>query len=88
MLIFSSYDAKGEIWSRPMFQLNEGTMLRTWSDVANDKNHPIGQHPEDHCLYQIGEWNDVKGELIPLNRPKSLGLASGYLKKNKPLCSN
>lgn len=85
LLIFASYDMKAKMWSKPMTAGSTGLMTRSWQDIANDKNHPVGQHPEDYCLYQIGEYNDNTGELIPLKAHVSLGQASGYVKENVPM---
>lgn len=79
--IFSSYDNKAKIWSRPMFAPNEGSMLRSWADIANDKSHPIGQHPEDYTLYIIGEFDEFEGTFLIHETRTSLGLASGFVKQ-------
>jgi hypothetical protein len=82
-LIFSINDLKAELWTKPMFVLKEGQMLRTFSDSANDPSNYVGQHPEDYCLYLIGEWDEEKGELKYYDAKKSYGLASGYVKQIK-----
>ena len=79
--VYSILDIKSGIYSRPMFVLKKGMMLREFQDIANDKNHPIGKHPEDYCLYYIGQYDDEKGVLIPADKHASLGKAVDYLKE-------
>lgn len=79
--IYSIYDAKAEAWLRPLFAQDNGSMLREFSDVANDKNHPIGKHPEDYALYELGTWDDKKGVFNQKKESTSLGLATSFVKQ-------
>lgn len=81
--IFSVYDSKAEAWTRPMVNDNIGRMLRSFEDLANDKNHPIGQHPEDYSLFEIGEFDDESGDIIAVQPKVSLGIAIQYSKGAK-----
>lgn len=78
-LIFAVYDSKSENFSKPIYVQKEGQMVRSFMDIANDKNHPIGQHPEDYFLYQIATWNEDSGEYQNLSPHKSLGKALDYV---------
>lgn len=78
--IFSILDKKANLWSRPMFVQSTGAMLRSYSDLANDKTQPVGQHPEDYYLYQIGTWNEYEGEIIKLEQNNILGSALDFVK--------
>lgn len=59
--IYTIYDSKAKTFERPLMALNHGLILRTFIDVANDKQHPIGQHPEDYTLYHIEVYDDETG---------------------------
>lgn len=83
--MFTSYDMKGQLYSRPFWQETTGAMLRDWSDLANNKEHPIGQHPEDYCLYEVGVWDDKEGKLISHKQPMALGKAVEFVKPIQPL---
>lgn len=82
--IYTVYDLKAEMWNKPLIGQGDkvGLMVRTFTDLANDKQHPIGQHPEDYCLFRVGEWDDDEGKLIITEPPVSLGKAINYVKKN------
>lgn len=81
--VYSIYDMKSELWSRPTFPVNEGSMIRSFMDLVNDKQHPVGQHPEDYALYKIAEWTDKEGKLFPLNPPLSIGTGINYVQSKE-----
>lgn len=60
--VFSVWDSKAELFSSPMLSVNKGTMMRTLSDVLNDPSHQYAKHPEDFVLYELGEFDDQRGE--------------------------
>lgn len=79
--IYAVYDSKTEIFSQPMFLLNEAVALRAWYQGARDKETQIGQSPADFTLFQIGVWDDATGTFQNLEAKKSLGTALEQLNK-------
>lgn len=77
-LLFSVYDSKAKVYSNPFVAGQKGSALRSFQDVSKDKTHPIGKHPEDYALYQIGEWDDDKG-IVTATQFECLGKAVEYL---------
>ena len=63
--IYSIFDVKTGAYMRPFFLQSDGQAMRMFSDIAIDKDHDVGKHPEDYTLVRIGAFNDVKGELVP-----------------------
>lgn len=86
--IYSIYDSKAKGWWKPFYAVREGDVMRQWMDLANDKKHPIGQHPEDYSLFKIGEWDDDDCQLIMLKEKVSIGVAIQFLKTDIPLGGN
>lgn len=78
-LLFSIYDSKAETFYKPIPDISVGSMLRNFQELSNDKNTVVGKHPEDFTLFQIGEWDDDKGEVIMLESKVSLGMAIQYV---------
>ena len=62
-LIFSIQDSKAEAYMRPFFANARGIAIREFTNLVNDKNHPVGQHPMDYTLFQIGTWDEDDGVL-------------------------
>jgi len=86
-LAFSIYDSKGEAYMTPFFSQSKGTALRMFMDeVANPKS-VINHHPEDYSLFHVGEFDELRGVIIPVATPLSLGVAIEFLKKaDMPSC--
>ncbi len=61
--IYSIYDTAAGLYSRPFFTASDAQASREFSDLATDKNHPVGMHPEDYSLFRVGLWDDNKALL-------------------------
>lgn len=73
MLIFSIFDDKAEVFSKPFYDPTIGAALRNFQDAAKDPQTTFNKHPEDFTLFQLGHFDDLTGELIKLDEPKLLG---------------
>nr|UXQ88138.1 MAG: nonstructural protein [Microvirus sp.] len=62
--IYSVYDSKAECYTLPFYMKHEGEALRTFKNWANNPDHPIGQHPSDYTLFQIGTFDDEIAMII------------------------
>ncbi len=61
--IYSIYDTASGLYSRPFFTPSDAEAIRSFSDIAQDAEHPIGKHPEDYTLYRLGIFADDNGTL-------------------------
>lgn len=64
---YSLFDNKALVFHTPWFQPTHGAATRMVSDLVNDMQTQVGRHPGDYVLYQIGTYDDSKGQLIPLS---------------------
>lgn len=82
---YTIYDTASGAYSRPFFAKSDGEAQRSFQDIANDKEHPIGAHPEDYSLFRIGIFDDQNAKIISEN-PECLSTALEMvaLAKNKP----
>lgn len=76
---FSIYDSKAESFNNPIFVAAMGQATRIFYDQVNDEKSPFNAHPEDYTLFYIGEFDMDKGMFIPIETPKSMGLAVEFL---------
>lgn len=83
MKAFVVYDSKVKTYENPMFFRTTGEALRVWIDEANRKDSKIAAHPEDYCLFEIGEYDESSGRFENLTAPLSLGLAQEFVKNEK-----
>ena len=79
LIVCSIYDTKAKAYLRPFFVNATGQAIRSFSDIANDKEHDVGRHPEDYTLYRLGQFDDQNGELMP-EAPESLAQAITLIK--------
>lgn len=79
--LYSVFDAKLVVYSRPWPSLNDNAATREFMDAVQDGSNPNNQwhkHPEDFSLFRVGQFDDELGQLIP-ETPKSLITASGVI---------
>lgn len=81
--IFSIYDTKAEWYSQPFFARANGEALRSFINIINDKKHPIGQHPQDYALFEIGLWDDQTAKIEMLKAPIALGNGIEFLEQEE-----
>ena len=70
---YTIHDAKAETYQPPFHARANGEAMRIFANMANDKNHPIGEHPEDYTLFRIGFFNPDKGLIAGLDAHEPLG---------------
>lgn len=76
--LFSVFDSKACYFGQPFQDQKESSAIRNFSDAVNDGSNPNNmwfKHPEDFSLFQVGEFDNENGELIPCT-PKNLVTAS------------
>ncbi len=55
---YSIFDSASGLYMRPYFTGSDAEAIRSFGDIAQDKTHPIGMHPEDYSLHRIGVFDD------------------------------
>lgn len=80
MEIFSIFDIKAEMYSRPYFALTHGEAIRTFVDAVNTGDSPYNRHPDDYTLFHVGSFDDSLGELVA-SQIVNLGCAQSYLRE-------
>ncbi len=74
MQVLAIYDSAVEAYLQPIFTNSKGKVIREFLDLATEPDHPFSKHVEHYCLFEIGFWDDNKGELIPVMPVKVIGL--------------
>lgn len=65
LLVFAVRDSVSGIYDRPFCARSEGEAIRSFGDIAQDKNHTIGMHPEHFSLWALGMYDDNTAALTP-----------------------
>lgn len=80
MLAIFDVMAGGYVGS-PMCAPTRGVGERSFVDVVNDPQAPFIKHPDDYELHELGEWDQITGELFPVSgRPVVYGRARQFLR--------
>ena len=64
MFMYAIFDRASGIYDRPFPSRSDAEASRAFSDIAVAADHPIGQHPDDYTLFEVGIWDDNAGELV------------------------
>lgn len=59
--MYAIFDSCSAVYDRPFVMVADGAAIRSFTDIAKDKEHPIGAHPEHYSLWRIGQYDDNKG---------------------------
>jgi len=62
MKVFTIYDVKAEAYLRPLFTTASGLAIRSVIAAMEDPRHDLSKYPADYTLFEIAEWDDLKGE--------------------------
>jgi len=65
--IYTIYDTASGLYLRPFFAQSDGEAVRSFSDIIQDADHPIGKHPEDYSIHRIGIYDDNTAKLTDEN---------------------
>lgn len=56
--MYAIKDSCSNTYQRPFYARSDGEALRSFSDIAGDSSHPIGQHPEHYSIWRLGTFSD------------------------------
>lgn len=77
--VFAIHDVKAGAYLQPFFAMSRGTAIRAFSDHARDASTPVGQHPEDYTLFELGTFDDHDAHFDLLDIAEPLGKALHFL---------
>ncbi len=60
---YSVFDQASGLYSPPVYELSDDTARRSFGQLAQNAEHPIGQHPKDYTLFRVGIFDDVNGKM-------------------------
>ena len=83
--VYSVFDSKTSLYSRPYFFITEAECIRTFGYLAAmDTQSMFHRHGEDFVLFETGSYDDSTGVTTMLPAHRSVGvllaLGASYLK--------
>lgn len=67
--IYSVYDKKAMVFFNPMYVDNAVDATRSFERAINDSNTYLCQYPDDFALYELGSFDEEKGQHNLLSIP-------------------
>ena len=84
MKLFTVYDIKADLYLTPFFERNSVNAMRGFEQIVNDANTQFSKYPADFGLYEIAEYDEEKGVVIPYEHNVRLALGSDFARISKP----
>lgn len=78
--MFAVRDVKADQFLSPFCSPNGGSALRSFCDAVQNENSLINKHPEDYQLYEVGEYVEQSGEIVPVVPVKFIANATDFKK--------
>lgn len=82
--IYSVKDNAVEAYGKPFHAPTKGFAIRSFSDEVNRPDSQLAKHPEDFSLYELGTWDNQKGNYTNLPEPQFIGKASDFINSEIP----
>jgi hypothetical protein len=83
--VFSIYDEKAEAYLPPFFLPTTAMATRVFADCVNSETHQFGANPHDYTLFELGQFDDERGDLLPQRAKQPLGNGVEFRKPDHPI---
>jgi len=83
--VFTVYDSKVACYMQPFFAQTTASAIRLWSDTCNDEKSIFAKHPADYTLFELGSFDEEKGQFENLSTPLNLGTALQAISQTESL---
>lgn len=74
MKIVAVRDRAIDSFGTPFFVHTNGQAMRSFNDEINREDSAMGAHPEDYDLYELGEYFESTGEILPTVPPRMVAI--------------
>lgn len=78
-LVVAVFDEKANVFGRPIEALTKGEAIRGFGDGVKMKDTLLNQHPEDHSLYLLAEYDNDSGQIKSLSQPEFLARGTEFV---------
>ncbi|UYD39197.1 MAG: nonstructural protein [Wigfec virus K19_137] len=79
MKLVSVQDTKAQAFLNPAVARTTAEGLRLFESQCKNKESMFALHPADFILFEIGEWNELNGEITPYDKPRAIATASDFV---------
>lgn len=73
--VWAVRDDKAKAFSPPQLAKTLGTAERDFRGILGNKDTLPAKNPEDFSMFELGEYDEDKGLMIPLDTPRHIAKA-------------
>lgn len=77
--VYAIKDSAIGAFQQPFFMQTKGQAVRTLQDSLLSSDSNLAKHPNDYTLFELAEYDDVKGKFIAHDTPISIGLVVEFM---------
>lgn len=81
---YSVYDMAAKVWNPPQVLPTDAVAIRQMMEACTRPDSVFAKHPKDFALFQVGEWDDVAGEMKPVVARKVVDVAACVNPQERP----
>ena len=81
--VFAIYDIAAAAFMPPFYYPTKLQAIRAFTNLVNDHQSPVSQHPKDYRLFMLGEFNDEAGQFKNLDQPELLTNAPDVIRREE-----
>jgi hypothetical protein len=70
--LYSILDTKSQLYSPPFVATNDAIAIRMVMDILRNPDNNLSRYPEDHQLMVVGFWDDINGDILPVEKQPKL----------------
>lgn len=81
MILYAVHDKAVEAFLAPFACRARGEAMRSFIDACSNPQHQFNKHAEDYVLYELGEFKEESGLLVPYSDPRRVmnGIEAGSI---------
>lgn len=79
LTVFSVHDSKAEAFICPFFSQNSAVGLRMFAQAVNDRAANFFNNAGDYTLFELGTFDQDKGQFTEHDTPINHGLALSFI---------
>lgn len=76
MKLYTIRDSKAACYFTPQAFRTRGEAIRALQTQVKNSESMLSKYPLDYSFHEIGEWDDLTGQIIPFESPENLGLVA------------
>lgn len=83
--VFAVFDVKAKYFMQPFVMKTSAEAVRVFGDMCQNAQNPLGRHPADYTLFEIGQYDDASAMFTQDGAHVPLGNGLEHVVEEEPL---